>query len=186
MVHVVKWVKALDVKTSPSYSMGKSIVQLVLETPNEKMDEVLKLLNGKFELVLQKQKKKRTLSANAYMWVLCEKIAQKVNSTKVDIYKQAICRVGVSDGIFTIPSKAVSRQKEAWEMHGIGWVLDVLADDGVTADVVYYYGSSTYTGSEMARLIDWIVDEANELGIDTMTPEQRSLLVDEWDRRKEA
>ena len=180
----MKWLKALDIKTSPSYSMGKSIVQLVLETPNEKMDEVLKLLNGKFELVLQKQKKKRTLSANAYMWALCEKIAQKVNSSKEEVYKRAITRVGVSD-IIAIPSKAVERQKQAWEKNGIGWVLDVLSDDGTQADVVYYYGSSTYTGSEMARLIDWIVDEAKELEIDTMTPAQRSLLVEEWDRRKE-
>lgn len=180
----MKWFKALDVKTSPSYSMGKSILQLVLEVPNEKMDEVNKLLKENFELVLQKRKKKRSLSANAYMWTLCGEIAKKVNSTKEDVYRRAIYRVGVSD-ILTIPSKAVERQKQAWEKNGIGWVLDILSDDGVTADVVYYYGSSTYTGSEMARLIDWIVDEAKELEIDTMTPEQRSLLVDEWDRRKE-
>lgn len=180
----MKWIRATDVKTYPSYSAGKSVLHLELETNNDKVDEALKLLKeGSFEIILQKRKKKRTLSANAYMWVLCEKIAEKIDSTKEDVYKQAIRRVGVSD-TFTIPSKAVERQQQAWGSNGIGWFIDILHDDGITADVCYYYGSSSYTGSEMARLIDWIIDEANELSIETLTQEQKALLIDDWGNDK--
>lgn len=181
----MKWLKALDIKTSPSYSMGKSIVQLVLETPNEKMDEVLKLLNGKFELVLQKQKKKRSLSANAYMWALCEKIAQKQESitTKEDIYRAAIRQVGVWTDIGIIPV-AYETFKRDWERHGIGYIAEISETQKKWWRVRCYKGSSEYDTKQMARLIEWLVQEAEALDIDTLTPRERSLLIDEWDRRK--
>lgn len=49
-------------------------------------------------------------------------------------------------------------------------------------DVVAYYGSSTYDTDEMARLIDEIVNEAKELGIETMPPEELDCLIKSWRR----
>lgn len=174
----MKWIKLLFKSVKPSYTPGKSKLLLILETDNSKMDEVNKLLSSSFELILQKKRKKRSLSANGYAWVLCDKIAQKINSSKEEVYRRAIHRVGVFDTL-SINSKAVQRLKEGWEKNGIGWFIDILSDDGISADVCMYYGSSSYSSAEMARLIDWLVEEAEELEIDILPPSQRALLLDD-------
>src|SRR5690554_1779213 len=43
---------------------------------------------------IKKYKKKRSLDANAYMWVLCQKIAEVIGSTKELVYKKIIKDVG--------------------------------------------------------------------------------------------
>ena len=43
-----------------------------------------------------------------------------------------------------------------------------------------YMGSSEMNTSEMARLIDGVVQEAQALGIETMTPSELALLKEEW------
>lgn len=43
-----------------------------------------------------------------------------------------------------------------------------------------YYGSSVYDKAQMARLIDIVVDECKEQGIETMTPEELARLTEEW------
>lgn len=176
----MKWTKLLFKSVKPSYTPGKSKLLLILETDNSKMDEVNKLLSSSFELILQKKRKKRSLSANGYAWVLCDKIAQKIHSSKEEVYRRAIHRVGVFDTL-SINSKAVQRLKEGWEKNGIGWFVDILSDDEIQADVCMYYGSSSYSSAEMARLIDWLVEEAEELEIDILPPSQRALLLDDWE-----
>ena len=46
--------------------------------------------------------------------------------------------------------------------------------------VIVYYGSSTYDKKEMAALINEVVFEAKEQGIETYTPEQLAALTDRW------
>ena len=47
-------------------------------------------------------------------------------------------------------------------------------------NVFAYYGSSTYNTTEMSRLIDYVVDEAKELGIETLPPEQLNAMKESW------
>lgn len=45
-------------------------------------------------ITIEKQKRKRSLNANAYMWELCHKIAEKVGTTKETVYRKNIREVG--------------------------------------------------------------------------------------------
>ena len=47
-------------------------------------------------------------------------------------------------------------------------------------NVVLYFGSSTYDSKQMSDLIDRLISEAKELGIETDTPEQISRYKSEW------
>ena len=67
-----------------------------------------------------------------------------------------------------------------WEENGIGWIAEKQLGNGITSVVRLYSGSSSYDTAEMARLIDWLVDEAKELDIDVLTPKERSLLLQDW------
>lgn len=126
-------------------------------------------------------KKKRSLNANAYAWALMDKIAKVVQSTKEEIYRHAIKEVGVFTDI-AVKAEGYEKLKDSWERKGIGYICEKIDGTSYVIDCRMYYGSSTYNSSEMARLIDWIVGEAESLGIETITPKDRGLLIEAWRR----
>lgn len=175
----MKWVNALGYSLQPCEKQGWSILTLRLMTPQDKLDGIIKLLKGKFNLVLKRYEKPRSLNANAYAWVLMDKLAKALKISKEEVYTMAIKRVGKFEPI-SIRIAAYERFKSIWEGKGLGYQLERIGNDGVNAQCNAYYGSSVYSSSEMARLIDWIVEEAKLQGIDTMTPSERARLIDEW------
>lgn len=125
------------------------------------------------------RRRKKSLTANAYMWQLCDKIAKKIKATKEDVYRKAIREVGAfTDGIF---SRADVESIQAnWSNNGIGWFAESHGTFGDMVTVRLYQGSHIYDGDQMRRLIDYIVDEAKDLGIETMTPDEIERLKQLW------
>ena len=129
------------------------------------------------------KKKRRSLDANAYCFVLCQKIAEKIGNTKEFVYKQAIKHVGQFE-IVPIRDDAVERWIEAWESKGLGWQSEIMRDSKLDGYIttINYYGSSVYDTREMSLLLDEIVTQAKELGINTMTPNEVKQLKEQWGR----
>ena len=161
------------------FNTRKPKISLLLDTNEISVVEELKNEN-KLNVELKKHKKKRSLDANAYMWVLVSKIQEKLNIPKEDIYRDAIKNIGVYE-VIPVKDEAVERFIEAWKHNGLGWVCETTKSKlkGFT-NVIAYYGSSTYNTKEMSRLVDLIVQECKQLNIETMTPEQLSVLKEEW------
>ena len=115
----------------------------------------------------KKVSRKRTLDQNAYMWVLLQRIAEKMTIPKEEIYREIIHRSGQFD-ILCVTDKALDRFIENWGKQGIGWVCDTDTSKikGCT-NVICYYGTSTYTTEEMKRILDDVIGECNELNINT-------------------
>ena len=117
-------------------------------------------LNGlKLNVELKKWSKKRSLDCNAYMWVLIQKIAERISNpemtiTKEEIYRQAIREVGAYT-IVPIKNEAVEEWIRIWQSNGIGWVCDTQPSklEGFT-NVMCYHGSSSYNQAEMNRLVN--------------------------------
>lgn len=150
----------------------KQVINWLLEQDNTKQYEV------------KEHKPKRSLDANAYMWVLLQKLQEAVNIPKEDIYKDAIKNIGVYE-VIPVKNEAVERFIEAWKHNGIGWICETTKSklEGFT-NVIAYYGSSTYNSAEMSRLVDLIVQECKQFKIETMTPEQLAILKEEWGQTK--
>ena len=127
-------------------------------------------------------KEKRSLDANAYMWVLIQKIQEIINVPKEDIYKDLIKTIGVYE-VVPIKNEAVEKFVEAWKKNGLGWVTETTKSklDGFT-NVIAYYGSSSYDTKEMTRLIDLVVQEFEQLGIETKTDEEIKSLLESWEK----
>lgn len=161
------------------FSTRKPKISLLLDTNEISVVEQLKNEN-KLNVELKKYRQKRSLDANAYMWVLISKIQEKLNIPKEEIYRDAIRNLNVYE-VIPIKDEAVDRFIQAWKSRGLGWVCETTKSKfkGFT-NVVAYYGSSTYNSGEMSRLIDLIVQECKQLNIETMTPEQLSILKEEW------
>lgn len=130
------------------------------------------------DVTIKKYRKKHSLDANAYMWALLQKMAEKLNSTKEEIYLNVVRQVGQFEMLPVVEEK-VDYWINAWNSRGLGWYSEVLRDskfDGYTT-TINYYGTSVYNTEEMSIVINYIVDEAKELGIETMTPDEINLLL---------
>lgn len=167
---------------SIDYKTQKPKILLVLNE-RESLSSIEELKEDKLSIEIKKYKNKRSLDANAYMWVLISKLEEKISISKDIIYKDAIRNIGVYE-VIPVKNEAVERFIEAWTKNGLGWVCETTKSklEGYT-NILAYYGSSTYNTGEMSRLIDFVVQECKQLNIETMTPEQLNILKEEWGKK---
>lgn len=138
----------------------------------------------KLSIEIKPFRPRRSLDANAYFFVLADKLAEKLNTTKEDIYRNCIKEIGGVSETICVQDKAVDKLKEAWQERGLGWMVDTFPSkiEGCT-NVILYYGSSTYDTAQMSRLIDNIVQECKDQGIETATPNEIANLLSLWGER---
>ena len=154
--------------------------EYILTSQDRPTPELNDLADKELSVEIKPYRKRRSLDANAYCWVLCQKIAEKIGGTKEDIYKEAIRKAGQFDFI-AVTDSAADQFLKAWQSKGLGWYAEALESkiEGCKK-IMVYYGSSVYDSKEMAHLIDYIVSECKELGIETMTPAEISRMMNEW------
>ena len=165
-------------------SLGRQVEYIITskDLPKAEIDELTQLtVNGKeLSVEIKPYRKKRSLDANAYCWVLCQKLSEKLNCTKEDVYKEAIRKAGQFDFI-AVTETATEQFIKAWQSKGLGWYAEASESkiDGCKK-IMVYYGSSVYDSKEMAHLIDYIVSECKEQGIETLPPWEVERLKKEW------
>lgn len=128
--------------------------------------------------------KRRSLDANAYFWVLIDRLAAVLGIPKNELYKQRIKEIGGVSDTVCVPDKAVKRLVSIWEDKGLGWSTETFPSkiEGCT-NVTLYYGSSAFDTQQMARLIDSIVQDCQQLGIETKSPEEVASLLKQWESK---
>ncbi len=159
----------------------KQIVSFVLSAD---FSEEYDALQGKtLDIEVKVHRERRSRDANAYMWVLCEKIAQKQGISKVDVYRENVRHMGVYEPL-PVKETAVDRFAEEWGKRGLGWFCEKTDKSKIPGYVLVfaYYGSSTYNTQEMSRLIDNLVQDCTALGIPTDPREELNKLLEEWER----
>lgn len=129
-------------------------------------------------------KELRSMQANKYMWALCNEISAAIRSTKEDVYRDAIKRVGIYKEFDPLPPDQAKTLQAAWGQIGTGWLSEQVDYDTAGENVIIrcYYGSSKYNTKQMARLIDDLTQEAEQLGIPTYDSERIDALMEEYDR----
>lgn len=135
----------------------------------------------KYEVTIKEFRERRSLDANAYCWVLLDKLAEVLREPKEQIYRGYIKEIGGNSEVVCVLNSAVERLRKGWERNGIGWLTETEKSkiDGCT-NVVLYYGSSVYDGNQMSRLVDMIIQDCKGCGIETLPPERLSAMVEEW------
>ena len=135
-----------------------------------------------YDLEVKEHKKKRSMDANAYAWVLINKLAEVLRITPVEIYRQAIQNIGGNYEIIPVKESAAKHFRQTWESHGLGWPCVDMGPSKIDGyrNLRAYYGSSTYDTRQMSMLIDNLVQDCKALDIETLTPDKLSLLVEGW------
>ena len=176
----MKWLtRGINVLQGISYS-------LVIPVPKGEAVNSIDF-NTMYTVEVKKKSKKRSLNANAYCWVLCQEIADKLTTggsytSKEDVYRQCVKECGHFT-VLPIRNDAVERFKSIWASHGIGWLTDDMGDCRNTKGyslIACYHGSSVYDVQEMSRLIECLLDEAERLGIMIKPKEEVQALLDDW------
>lgn len=137
----------------------------------------------KLAVTVKKWRKKRSLDANAYCWKLLSEIAEKMGTSKDEVYEIMLARYGTNlldaDGSVAKFSVLSSIDCSKFGIHcayiGKGHVGD--------KEFNHYRvikGSSEYDTKEMSIFIDGIVSECRELGIDTITPNELAQMKAAW------
>ena len=134
-----------------------------------------------YTLTVKEKKKKRSLSANNYFWVMVDRLAEKLRIGKTEIYRSYVKEIGGNNDVVCCINKAVPALCEAWTGRGLGWITELEDSkiDGCT-NVRLYYGSSTYDKSQMSRLIELAKQDCVENDIPTWDEEELQRLCDEW------
>ena len=135
-----------------------------------------------YVMTIDKARKKRSLDANAYFWVLADKLAtaQGLPGT-TEIYHKYIKDIGGNREIVCVIEEAAEKLCRGWEHNGLGWLTETFPSklDGCV-NVILYYGSSTYDTAQMSRLIELIIQDCKTLDIETATPAELALLLERW------
>lgn len=130
-----------------------------------------------YQAEIRRKYNRRTGRANAYAWELMGRLAAVVGVPREMVYKGYIPDVGDN---FRVVPYANEQQKELiadlWRAQGLGWVVQE-AGSGM---LLCYYGSSTYDTRQMGRLIDLIVQDCREQGIETAPPGDILRWVNDW------
>lgn len=178
--------------TAKGIELLRSPLGVMVVIPATHDNELAKIDKDKeYVIEIKKKSKSRSMNANAYCWVLCQKLALELSKngyiSKEDVYRKAIKDCGHFTYI-PVRADAIDRYIQIWQGHGLGW----LAEDAGECqslkgyhNIMCYHGSSVYNTKEMARLIDCLTDECEQLGIKLEPSEYIQSLIEGWDSEQQ-
>ena len=163
---------------SNDFVSGETLITFSVNENTTVLPEYEKLKNcKKLRIKAVQYREKRSLDANAYLWVLLQKIAEVLRTDKWSVYLQMLKRYGQFTYIVVKPG-AVEAVKKQWrECEEIG-EIDVNGTKAV--QMLCYYGSSTYDTKDFSILLDGVISECKELGIETLPPHELQMLKERW------
>lgn len=129
---------------------------------------------------IKEHRSRRSMDANAYYWVLVGKLAKKLNISTARLHNILLRDHGLPfmiDGHISmqpIPDTEAAEEQvlesSTYHLKPTSGVIE--GKDGIYRWYIVLRGSSTYNTEEFSGLLNRIVAECKEQGIETMTPEE--------------
>lgn len=157
---------------------GKAYITVQIEG-----DVDASLMEKDLDIEIKPHRKKRSLDANAYFYVLLSKMAEKLHTSTNELHNIMLSRYGypeiMEDSMVYIPLKEDIdvNNLEGIHLKSSGHVTE---NSKGTRYIQYILmrGSHTFNTAEMAHLIDGVISEAKDLGIDTLTPAEKERMME--------
>lgn len=145
------------------------------------------LKDNPVEVDIKKAVKHRSMEANRYAWVLIDQIAARMHRKAPEVYRNAIREIGGVSTDSMMKTEAVPVFRQIWEKRGLGNQVEIIDTEEETgwSSVRIYYGSSTYDTHQMSQLLDSLIQDAEALGIPTITPKEEEKMLGKWAKKKE-
>ena len=166
-------------EVSRDYRTSKPIIKFLV---NENLDGIESLDGKDLKIKVTKVTNPRSLDANAYFHVLCDKLRQKLGISMAHMKNILITSYGqieyISEGQALIykTNAPIEYIQELEEAH---MKFVKVGDDGAYWYKVYR-GSHTYDSHEMHILLEGTISDAKEQGIETKTPDEVRRMEEQW------
>ena len=141
-----------------------------------------------YDAELKEHRKRRSLDANAMAWKLLGELSAVIRIPPDEIYRNYIRDVGGNYEIVPVREGHIKDWDRVWCAGHYGRSTEDMGECRTIPGYHYiksYIGSSDYDVSQMSRLLDLIVSDCKALGVDVMTDQERSLLLDDWGKSRE-
>ena len=158
---------------------GEQIITFALARGEDARTIYDNLHDKDVNIEVKQYRQKRSLNANNYAWELITKIADKMLLSKEDVYLRTLKEYGQSEMISVLSHIDISPYLKYYEEAG----TSTLNGKEFTHYKIYK-GSSEFDTKEMSVFIEGIVQEAKNLGIETMTPNEIANLENAWQEYK--
>lgn len=161
---------------------GEWVVSFTTRSDPRELFDSLK--DSEVSVEMKKSSQPRSKSANDFMWAMCTDIGKALRPPvpKEEIYRQAIRDVGEYEPL-PIKAEAVETFQERWASKGTGWFADVVDDSKLKGYklVFAYYGSSTYTADEMSRVLDYLRQDMESMGLPIpLSKDEEARVMERW------
>lgn len=153
---------------------------------------VRKFKHGKiYSAILKQFQKKRSRDANRKLWALINEMSTIIRIPPEEIYQGYIPDVG--DNFRFVPS--LPEDVPGWEKDWCrGHIGRMVEDAGPCRSsdlrgyrlLKLYMGSSEYDVPTFSRLLDLVIQDCRQLGIETMSDREKSLYLEEWGKTQSA
>lgn len=173
--------KALKIRLNHEYGHGW-VLSFDLDPESTGLAKMAydKLKDAVIDLTIDKWSDKRSLQANAYFHVLANEIAKATKSSMDDVKKLLVLNYGTpargSDGKYA----AVKVPKNTELDKFYKYYRHIGTDENGLDMYILYKRTSDLNKDEMNRLISGTIDEAANLGIETMTPDELARMMNRY------
>ena len=136
--------------------------------------------NGKeLQVEILVPRKKRSLTANSALWAMLGDLAIVLKTTAEELYIEALRKYGIYESIAVIP-EAMPR------LYGLYRIVEptgecVYGNKGRMDIYRCWPGSSTYDSREFSHLLDMVIEDAKEHGVDFADEATKALLMEDWE-----
>ena len=135
---------------------------------------------------IKKASKRRSKTANDFCWAMCTDIGNALRPPvpKEEVYRKAISEVGKFETMH-MRAEAIDTFRKIWSQRGIGWFTEVVDYSPITGcKVVFaYYGTSTYDTVEMSKVLDFLKEDMENMGLPIpVSKEEEERLMSAWGR----
>ena len=167
-------------------SGGEWLVSFTTRDDPRNIFDALKSFAVKVEI--KRASKHRSLSANAYAWVLIGKISEKMKLKESEVYRNAIREIGGVWEIYGVREDAVESFTELWCKDHLGRQVQVIPGSSKPgwSNVRAWKGSSDFDSAQMSRFIDSLIQDAEAIGIPTVTPKEYEEMLGRWGEKRES
>ena len=162
---------------------------IMIRPEREDLGQALALIrshkNKLYQLEVKEHRKKRSLDANQKMWALINEMSTIIRLTPEEIYQGYIPDVGNNFRVYPVKPEEINQAAEEWCDGHLGRMVEDMGACRIRDlrgyhNVRFYKGSSEYDVPTFQRLLDLVIQDCRNLGIETMSERERSLLMEEW------
>jgi len=132
-----------------------------------------------YSIEIKPNTKKRSLDANALLWACIGEISKALAADKWEIYLRMLRRYGKYTYVVVRPN-AVEAVKSQWRECEVVGEIDMHGEKGI--QILCYFGSSTYDTKEFPQLLDGVISEMNEIGLQPPPPKSVQKGLELWER----